>query len=59
MEANEAIRVPFWVDGGEEIEVRRIEKVLGLQSLQKGPVEPSDPGGCTHIPGSNGPPCVN
>ncbi|XVF71955.1 hypothetical protein PTKIN_Ptkin12aG0081700 [Pterospermum kingtungense] len=35
------------------------EDVLVLESLQKGPVTPSGPNGCTHIPGRSGPPCTN
>ncbi|GAV71201.1 hypothetical protein CFOL_v3_14695 [Cephalotus follicularis] len=30
---------------------------LKLQSLQRGPVTPSDPSGCTNIPGGSGPRC--
>ncbi|KAJ4833678.1 hypothetical protein Tsubulata_043724 [Turnera subulata] len=30
---------------------------LALQSLQRGPVPPSGPSGCTHIPGKPGPSC--
>ncbi|KAJ4831931.1 hypothetical protein Tsubulata_034547 [Turnera subulata] len=30
---------------------------LALQSLQRGPVPPSGPSGCTHIPGTAGPIC--
>ncbi|XP_050219715.1 uncharacterized protein LOC126670100 [Mercurialis annua] len=33
-----------------------ISKELGLQSLQKGSV-PGGASGCTHIPGTGGPPC--
>ncbi|KAG8489653.1 hypothetical protein CXB51_017678 [Gossypium anomalum] len=33
---------------------------LVLQSVQKGePTPPSEHNGCTNIPGSNGPPCIN
>ncbi|KAE8685537.1 hypothetical protein F3Y22_tig00111096pilonHSYRG00160 [Hibiscus syriacus] len=33
---------------------------LLLQSAQKGePIPPSDHSGCTHIPGRNGPPCID
>ncbi|KAJ7954761.1 putative Transmembrane protein [Quillaja saponaria] len=31
-----------------------LDKELGMQSLQKGPVPPSRPSGCTNIPGSGG-----
>ncbi|KAL4643423.1 hypothetical protein ACB092_02G091200 [Castanea dentata] len=34
-----------------------LHKGLGLQSLQRGPVAPSGPSGCTYIPGTNGPGC--
>ena len=33
------------------------EKQARLQSLQKGPVPPSGPSGCTYIPGSGGKNC--
>lgn len=31
----------------------------GLQSLERGPVPPSGPSGCTYIPGSSGTKCPN
>lgn len=31
--------------------------IIVLQSLQRGPVTPSGPSGCTYIPGSGGSPC--
>ncbi|KAK8674461.1 hypothetical protein V6N13_112752 [Hibiscus sabdariffa] len=31
---------------------------LVLQSLQKGPIPPSQPNGCTGISGTAGPPCI-
>ncbi|KAK4586175.1 hypothetical protein RGQ29_023394 [Quercus rubra] len=34
-----------------------LHKELRLQSLQRGPVAPSGPSGCTYIPGTNGPGC--
>lgn len=34
-----------------------LRKEIGLQSLQRGPVAPSGPSGCTYIPGTNGPGC--
>lgn len=33
------------------------KKRFRLQALDKGPVPPSGPSGCTYIPGSSGPPC--
>jgi len=30
---------------------------LSLQTLDKGPVPPSGPSGCTYIPGTGGPDC--
>ncbi|KAJ6356186.1 hypothetical protein OIU78_004318 [Salix suchowensis] len=32
-------------------------KSFSLQSLQRGPVPPSEGSGCTHIPGRDGPSC--
>ncbi|KAK7819857.1 hypothetical protein CFP56_039501 [Quercus suber] len=34
-----------------------LHKEPRLQSLQRGPVAPSGPSGCTYIPGTNGPGC--
>ncbi|KAL9161767.1 hypothetical protein ABFS82_07G042200 [Erythranthe guttata] len=42
-------------DEGEEALLK--DKSLFLNSLQKGPVPPSGPSGCTNIPGSGGSPC--
>lgn len=36
---------------------RVLNTKLSLQSLDKGPVTPSGPSGCTYIPGSGGTPC--
>lgn len=36
---------------------RILEKQLWLQSLDKGPVPPSGPSGCTYIPGTGGNRC--
>ncbi|XVF38376.1 hypothetical protein REPUB_Repub20aG0096200 [Reevesia pubescens] len=38
-------------------ETKLVNKVLELQSLQKGPVPPSDRSSCTNIPGNGGPGC--
>ncbi|KAF5738906.1 hypothetical protein HS088_TW12G00102 [Tripterygium wilfordii] len=35
------------------------DNVLMLQSLQRGPVRPSGPNGCTYIPGRGGAPCTS
>ncbi|KAK7268729.1 hypothetical protein RIF29_21437 [Crotalaria pallida] len=37
--------------------VLNVKKQLSLQSLDKGPVPPSGPSGCTYIPGSGGTHC--
>ncbi|KAL8048105.1 hypothetical protein ABFX02_07G042000 [Erythranthe guttata] len=42
-------------DQGEEALLK--DKSLFLNSLQKGPVPPSGPSGCTNIPGSGGGAC--
>lgn len=34
-----------------------MNKELSLQSLQRGPVQGSDPSGCTYIPGTGGSGC--
>ncbi|KAL4272958.1 hypothetical protein GQ457_13G025740 [Hibiscus cannabinus] len=34
------------------------EEELNLQSLQKGPIPPSQGSSCTNIPGNGGPPCL-
>ncbi|KAL3506059.1 hypothetical protein ACH5RR_031441 [Cinchona calisaya] len=41
---------------GQEKELMEKAQIL-LQSLPKGPVPPSDPSGCTYIPGSGGTGC--
>ncbi|CAI9762711.1 unnamed protein product [Fraxinus pennsylvanica] len=38
-------------------ETRLKKRGLFLHALQKGPVPPSGPSGCTNIPGSGGPGC--
>lgn len=38
-------------------EERELKMNIVLQSLQRGPVPPSGPSGCTNIPGSSGPNC--
>ncbi|EEF41430.1 conserved hypothetical protein [Ricinus communis] len=59
MQAHEAIRVPSGaLNGKEEEREWKVEKVLGLETLQRGPV-PSGASGCTNIPKTGEPPCVN
>uniref|UniRef100_A0A5B7BLJ4 Uncharacterized protein n=1 Tax=Davidia involucrata TaxID=16924 RepID=A0A5B7BLJ4_DAVIN len=41
---------------GEEWWTKKGDNIV-LQSLQKGPVTPSDPSGCTNIPGGGGTSC--
>ncbi|KAK2400151.1 hypothetical protein P8452_07166 [Trifolium repens] len=41
--------------GGRILNIEK--KELRLESLDKGPVPPSGPSGCTSIPGSGGPNC--
>ncbi|GAA0142333.1 hypothetical protein LIER_03256 [Lithospermum erythrorhizon] len=41
-------------EGGDEL----IKDKLGLEGLQRGPMPPSGPSGCTYIPGTGGPPCT-
>ncbi|OVA05286.1 hypothetical protein BVC80_441g26 [Macleaya cordata] len=36
---------------------RLVDIRLGLESLQRGPISPSGPSGCTNIPGSGGTDC--
>ncbi|GMI64208.1 hypothetical protein HRI_000090100 [Hibiscus trionum] len=38
-------------------EFKLVNKELHLQSLQKGPIPPSQGSSCTNIPGNGGPPC--
>ncbi|XVF66539.1 hypothetical protein PTKIN_Ptkin10aG0044700 [Pterospermum kingtungense] len=38
-------------------ETKLVNQGLKLQSLQKGPVPPSEGSSCTNIPGNGGPPC--
>ncbi|KDP21337.1 hypothetical protein JCGZ_21808 [Jatropha curcas] len=61
MQAHEAIRVPsFQPEKEKEEEVLvTVKNVLQLESLERGPVPPSGPSGCTYGANSNGPPCVN
>ncbi|KAF5193422.1 hypothetical protein FRX31_016991 [Thalictrum thalictroides] len=40
-----------------EEEERLVRRSLISESLQRGPVPPSGPSGCTYIPGSGGPSC--
>ncbi|CAK9143558.1 unnamed protein product [Ilex paraguariensis] len=44
------------LDGEEQEWVKKGDTDV-LQSLQRGPVPPSGPSGCTNIPGSGGPNC--
>ncbi|KAK8571886.1 hypothetical protein V6N13_047515 [Hibiscus sabdariffa] len=37
---------------------RILHEDLNLQSLQKGPIPPSQGSSCTNIPGNGGPPCL-
>ncbi|KAL7144890.1 hypothetical protein ABFS83_07G041700 [Erythranthe nasuta] len=55
LQLGQSSRLLLLHDQGEEALLK--DKTLFLNSLQRGPVPPSGPSGCTNIPGSGGGAC--